>query len=379
MRYPLFVLSIVLCAMLALPLMSLGELSVSPISPSASRNSSTASESEATSSRKDNDQNISSSAQIDETEPDRHQDTSASDAGESASVPTLSNVEDLSSPVLLYDAASGQVLRMSQTEYVLGSVLSEMPPQFHPEALKAQAVAAHSYILRCKNQQESSPDPSLHGAYLQVNLDQRSGYVSEATAREMFGNKFDIYYPIVRDAVKEVENQILIYRGEPIVAAYHSISAGMTEAASNVWVGSADYLIPVESPGDRLAPDYETTETFSQDVVAERLCSAYPQLTLPEDPGSWFSDISRSLSGYITEVRIGDTAIEGQTLRNLFGLRSSDLDIRYQDGVFSFTATGYGHGVGMSQYGADYMGRQGSSYAQILEHYYPGAQLVRLQ
>lgn len=290
----------------------------------------------------------------------------------------VSKVEPLSELVSLYDKGTGRVIKMTQQEYILGAVLSEMPPSFHEEALKAQAVAAHSYILRCKEQEGKSPDPDLKGAYLEIDTSKRSGYVSEATAREMFGDKFSLYHPAVEKAVRQVENQILIYDGEPIVAAYHSISAGMTESASNVWNGHADYLTPVESPGDRLAPDYETAAAYTVEQAEQCLRTAYAAIKLPDDPAVWFSDLTRSESGYITKAVVGDTEIPGQTLRGIFGLRSSHLSIEYQDGKFLFTATGYGHGVGMSQYGADYMARQGAGYREILAHYYPGSTLVRI-
>lgn len=280
--------------------------------------------------------------------------------------------------VLLYDEGSGQVLRMRPQEYVLGAVCSEMPPSFHPEALKAQAVAAHSYLLRCRDQQRRQPDPALQGAWLAVDTAGRKGYVSEAAVREMYGERFSLWYPAVREAVAAVENQILVDEGEPIVAAYHAISAGRTEAADEVWSGSASYLVPVESPGDRLAPDYETSTRFSLEDARQRL-EAAGITSLSEDPARWFAFLERSDSGYVTRANFGEQSLTGQQLRNIFSLRSSYLSADYQDGEFLFTVTGYGHGVGMSQYGADYMARQGADYREILAHYYPGAVLCRLE
>lgn len=292
---------------------------------------------------------------------------------------SVSAVASLTEPVLLYDSASGRVLTLSQQEYILGAVCSEMPPQFHIEAIKSQAVAAHTYLLRCKAQEEKSPNPALKGAYLSVNTQKREGYVSQATVRTMYGEQFDIWYPSIKEAVAQVANEILIYEEMPIVAAYHSISAGLTEGAEHVWSGSADYLVPVESPGDRLAPNYKSVSTFSKDEVAAALQTLAPDIALPEEPGEWFAALTRSPSGYVTSLQIGEIQIPGQKLRFALGLRSSNLAIDCQDDTFTFTATGYGHGVGLSQYGADYMGRQGSGYREILTHYYPGSQLVQIQ
>lgn len=290
----------------------------------------------------------------------------------------VSHIVSMQEPVLLYDRASGEILRMSQQEYVLGAVCSELPPSFHPEAIKAQAVAAHSYMLRCRQQELKSPSSGLHGAYLAIDTSKREGYVSEAAARAMYGEQFDLYYPEMKKLVAEVENEILLYDEQPIVAAYHAISAGRTEDASNVWSGSAEYLIPVDSPGDRLSPGFESTETFTPDEVRSRLTEASPDISLSDAPEEWFHDIVRSDSGYITSIGAGDTDLSGQKLRTSFGQRSSCLSIDYRGGVFVFTATGYGHGVGLSQYGADYMGRQGADYREILAHYYPGSVPARL-
>lgn len=294
-------------------------------------------------------------------------------------VPTLGTLGSLSEPVLLYDRSSGRVITLSQKEYVLGATLSEMPPQFHPEAIKAQAVAAHSYVLRCKQEQKNSPDPDLMGAHLSVDTQKREGYVSEATVREMYGNKFSIYYPPFLEAVESVYKEALVFEEEPIVAVYHSISAGRTEGAENVWLSPLSYLVPVDSPGDRLAPAYEETTTHTTQEMRAALLGLDSALELPDDPSAWFADLTRSDSGYITAVNFGEREVAGQQLRFALGLRSSNLQIDFQEGTFTITAKGYGHGVGLSQYGADYMGRQGSSYREILGHYYPETQLVSMK
>lgn len=367
MKYYLFLFGLLAAVMVLLPLLNLPKRGGDAPEPPAVSSSQQAPP-RARISAGNQEQNSEASSPQQQEQP----------AKEAAALP-VSRVESLSEPVKLFDSATGRVVTMSQQEYVLGAVCSEMPPQFHPEALKAQAVAAHSYLLRCKEQESRAPTERLRGAYLEINTENREGYVSKATARDMYGDHFEVYYPAIQEAVQQVENQILIYDDEPIVAAYHSMSGGMTEAASNVWTGSADYLVPVSSPGDRLAPDYETTETFPADRVASILQTLYPRIELPQDPSGWFADVTRSDSGYITEIQIGETTVTGQPLRMALGLRSTNAEISYQDGSFSFTVTGYGHGVGMSQYGADYMARQGSDYREILAHYYQGAELVQIK
>lgn len=359
MKYHLMLCLLLLCCMALLPLLQPAKEKASspiPASPSAA-------------SQQGMDLPPSS------PQPSPAPEKSPEQVQEALPVSTAATMEEW---VLLYDEGSGQVLRLRPQEYVLGAVCSEMPPSFHPEALKAQAVAAHSYLLRCRDQQRQQPDPALKGAWLAVNTAERKGYAGEAAVREMYGERFSIWYPAVQEAVAAVEDQILEEQGEPIVAAYHAISAGRTEAADEVWSGSASYLVPVESPGDRLAPDYETSTRFSLEEARARLEAAGIS-SLPDDPARWFAFLERSDSGYVTRANFGEQSLTGQQLRNIFSLRSSYLTATYQDGEFHFTVTGYGHGVGMSQYGADYMARQGADYREILAHYYPGAMLCRLE
>lgn len=278
----------------------------------------------------------------------------------------------------ILDRSSGEVLELSAGEYVRGALAAEMPPSFHPEALKAQAVAAHTYALYCQASQAEAPDPALAGADLSADPSRWEGYVTEEQARERFGENFDLYWGRLCEAAAAVENLVLVYEGEPIVAAYHAISAGETEAAANVWSHGLDYLIPVESPGDKLAPGFETVVSFSAGQTEDILKTAYPGLILPGDKREWLKVLSRSGSGYVLTADAGDIQVSGQDLRTLFGLRSSCFDLSYTLDTFTFTVQGYGHGVGLSQYGADYMARQGSSFQDILAHYYSGSGLAEI-
>ncbi|MDD3230143.1 MAG: stage II sporulation protein D [Oscillospiraceae bacterium] len=277
----------------------------------------------------------------------------------------------------LLDRSSGQVLEVSAEDYVRGAVAAEMPPTFHPEALKAQAVAAHTYALRCHLEQERAPDPELSGADLAVDPANWEGYITEEQARERFGENFVLWWDRISQAAAAAGQLVLLYEEEPIVAAYHAISAGRTEAAGNVWAHGLDYLSPAESFGDTLAPGFESTVQFSAQQVEELLKAAYPGLILPGDRREWLRVVSRSESGYVLTVDAGDIQVTGKDIRSLFGLRSSFFTVSYTLDTFTFTVEGYGHGVGLSQYGADYMARQGSSFTEILAHYYQGATLAK--
>ena len=288
--------------------------------------------------------------------------------------------EELGDSVTLYDMAAGKVRELSMREYVLGAVCAEMPPTFHPEAIKAQAVAAHSYILRVKYENlDATPNPELHGADLAVDSGIWWGYADESRMRERYGEDFDEYWLKINGAVDSVFDYLLFYDDKPIVAAYHSCSAGRTEDARNVWGGYAPYLTAVDSEGDRLAPQYQSSEDFPSRRVYGILRAAGAQ-ELPDDPAAVFGGIKRSPSGYVTGIYAGDTEFTGTQIRALFDLRSADFEVRYDPDkdIYTFDVTGYGHGVGLSQYGAEYMAQQGAAFDEILLHYYQQAQLIRL-
>lgn len=283
-------------------------------------------------------------------------------------------------PVLTFnvlDQTTGRINEISLRDFVRGAVAAEMPVSFHSEALKAQAVAAHTFALHGRLAQQKSPDAGLMGADFGADPSNMKVYITEAKAKEFYGGGelADIYWNKICDAADSVMNYILEYDDEPIVAAYHAISSGQTEDAANVWSGSAPYLVPVKSEGDFLAPGFETTVTMTQDEVKSKLLARYPDLNFGGEPSLWFGEATRTDSGYVYEIEVGGAGIAGKELRQVFGLRSHDFDVSYADGEFTFTVRGYGHGVGLSQYGADFLARQGYTFDEILSAYYTGAVL----
>ncbi|MBC8585536.1 stage II sporulation protein D [Youxingia wuxianensis] len=278
----------------------------------------------------------------------------------------------------IYDQTSEKVFHVDNITFVRGAVAAEMPPTFHKEALKAQAVAAHTYALVQKANHEQEPDKTIKEADFSADPENWKVYTTEEIFKERYGELGDAYWKMICEAADEAAGYILTYEDEPIVAAYHSMSSGTTEDASNVWTGSAPYLVPVESYGDTLAPDYESAAVFSVQQVQQVLTDAYPKIQLPQDPAQWFEIVQRSEGGYVTKMYAGDVELAGKDLRTLLQLRSADFTISCDGSQFTFNVKGYGHGVGLSQYGADYMARQGSSFDEILLHYYTGAALTAL-
>ncbi|MCL2055294.1 MAG: stage II sporulation protein D [Oscillospiraceae bacterium] len=275
------------------------------------------------------------------------------------------------------DVGSGGVIDLSIEEYVIGAVLAEMPASFHTEALKAQAVAAHTYAVRQKEKQLISPDERLKGAYISNDSSKYQAYFTENSARAFYGELYDEYYEKVSSAVGEVIDMLLFYKGEPIVAAFHSMSGGITESAEVVWGSAIDYLIPVDSSRDKESPAFEEKKTFTAAELEARLTAEY-SVTLPPTRSEWLNIKERSPSGTVISLTAGDKELTGAQFRTLLTLRSANFTISYdsRSGVFTIISKGYGHGVGLSQHGANFMAQDGKAFDEILMHYYPNAELI---
>ncbi|SCJ69311.1 H-34 [Anaerotruncus sp. 2789STDY5834896] len=273
--------------------------------------------------------------------------------------------------IKVLDGSTGQVQELALRDYLYGAVAAEMPPNFSQEALKAQAIACSTYAVRLKQQAATSPNADLKGADISVDSKVHQGYVSTDEMKKMWGDNFDTYFALIKDAVDPVADQVLTYEGAPIISAYHSISPGKTEAAADIWGQEVPYLVSVDSPGDALAPDYETKEVFTAAVVKENLLTAFSDIAFTEDPAGWFTDPAATAAGSVKTIKVCGKELTGDDIRTALNLRCAAFTVAFADGNFTFTVKGYGHGVGMSQYGADYMGRQGSSYQDILAHYFP--------
>lgn len=270
---------------------------------------------------------------------------------------------------------TGSVKTLKMREYIIGSLSGEMSASYHKEALKAQAVACYTFALYVASREEKRPE----GADISDDSTVYQSYIDEDARKKKWGNDFEKNEKIMSEAVDEVFGQYLEYDGKPAMAAYHAMCSGKTESAANVWGKSVSYLKSTVSSGDKLAPNYETCQKVSADEFKRILFKK--DLTYgdyPTDASKWIGDIERYDSGVVKYVDICGKKISGTDMRSLFSLKSADFDISFADGGFTFTCRGNGHFVGMSQYGADYMARQGSSYDEILNHYYPGTDLKKL-
>ena len=261
--------------------------------------------------------------------------------------------------------------QMTLERYLTGVVRGEMPASFEMEALRAQAAAERSYVYYqlAAGRKDAHPDADFCTDHTCC-----SAYLSETAAREKWGGDFAPWNTRVEQAVSDTDGQVVLYNGRPILAVFHSSSAGRTAAAGDVWSGDLPYLVSVDSPeGEETVPNYYSTVTFTAAEAKEKLLAAHPELKLSGAPDRWFGAAAENGSGRVETVSVGGTDIEGTELRRIFGLRSACFTVAADSESVTFRVTGYGHGVGMSQYGANQLAREGKTWQEILEWYYTGA------
>lgn len=269
--------------------------------------------------------------------------------------------------VALWDVKKSRLISLTLEEYVQGVVAAEMPASFHLEALKAQAVAARTYAYRRILSGEGIPEhPEAH-----LSSDYRSGqaWVSWDEFLQSHGAAAGrVLQRKIRKAVKQTEGLIAVYGGEPILAVYHSTSGGRTENSEHYWNEALPYLRSVEDPFSINSPVHYSTATISLGKLAE---------VLGVDRVNNFKVIERYHSGRAKTVEAGDRWFSGREIRERLNLRSTWFTAEIMGEEMVFSVWGYGHGVGMSQYGAQGMAEQGYSYDQILQYYYQGIELQR--
>lgn len=262
--------------------------------------------------------------------------------------------------------SSGEISEIKLKDYLFGVVAAEMPALYHIEALKAQAVAAHTFLLYKANENKAknydiSDDSNIHQAF-----------ITREQANEKWGENAKEYEAKIDSAVNDTISEIITYNNKPILSVYTAISAGKTESSENVWGKHYDYLVPTESVGDMLCNDYLSSASFTVEQISEKLCA--PNSVTAEHT-SWFTSPVLSDSGTVLSMNFGEVTLSGAVIREALNLKSASFDVSFADNVFYFSVRGYGHLCGMSQYGANYMAMQGSSYKQILEWYYKGCEV----
>lgn len=267
----------------------------------------------------------------------------------------------------IYDLSTKEIYEVSATDYVRGAIAAEMGADFEYAALVAQGRAAFSCALYQKN---------VHSAAdydFTADPQNRFMFVTEKQVYEIYGDAFDEKWARISAAATEAMTAVITYDNAPAMTVYHAISAGKTQSAADIWGGELPYLTEVESPWDANNEGFLSEATYPKDKVLEAL-NAYGANLSGGAPEEWFAGGEYTSGGYLRRIQIGAATFSGAKLRTLFGLRSAAFTVSYSHGEFTFSVRGYGHGVGLSQVGANAMAKQGASAEEILAHYYPGTE-----
>ena len=261
--------------------------------------------------------------------------------------------------ITVFMVSTDKTVNMSVTDYLIGAVAAEMPASFHSEALKAQAVACYSYMLWLKENADNpnydiTSDPSKH-----------QGCLSDEEMKEKWGDKYDSYRKKIEDAVSAVYGEYLTYDSEVILALFHAISPGRTQDSEGVWDTPLPYIKSQSAPGDTLSPDFDSEATVSCEEIREIF-----HISDDVKDSELIDIFAMSDSTYASEITVGKKSVTARELASALSLKSPYFTAEYKQSSYIFKVKGYGHGLGMSQYSADYMARQGSSYKEILLHFY---------
>lgn len=259
------------------------------------------------------------------------------------------------------DTTTDKISEMSAEDYIFGVVAAEMPALYDTEALKAQAVAAYTYA--CYKRENGNKEYDITTDFA---TDQ--SFKTEEEARKGWGENADEYSEKIKKAIKSVNGEMIYYKNKPILAFYHAVSAGDTYSAKDVFGEEIAYLQSAPSNWDKEAYNYKKTIEISEDELSEKLMT----LADKKENTPMLDDLKALNSGLVESIKVYGKKVKGSELRTALGLPSSNFLFEKQDGKYIFNCIGYGHGVGMSQRGADCMAKQGYTYKQILLHYYKG-------
>ena len=257
----------------------------------------------------------------------------------------------------LKDTSTGEIKNIELEDYIVGVVAGEMPASFNEEALKAQAIASRTYAMyKMKNS---------NGTYDLVTDKTNQVYITEDKMKSLWQENFDYYFEKIKKAVYDTKDLIMTYNGDIILSLYFARSNGKTEDAIAVFGSNEEYLKSVESPEENLTSEV----TISKDKFCNKLNISCDAINI--------SNVLKSSSGRINSLNINDKTFKGTEIRTLFDLKSTDFDITI-DSEIKFITKGYGHGVGMSQYGANKLAQNGKNYEEILKHYYQNINIEKI-
>lgn len=276
--------------------------------------------------------------------------------------------------VTILNSETKDIAVMNIKDFLIWNVMAQMPGTFEKEALKAQAILSHTYIINRNLSEKENPTDSLLGAIISTDDTIYPKTFTTDEAKEYYGDKYETALKNVTDAVEEVINDICIYENQPIVVAYHTISCGKTESSEDIWNENIPYLVSVDSQSDKKAEGFSKTTTVSADDFKKNAEKAF-NVTLSDNIEDWIKIINKTENGTPLTVSLGEKEINAAELCTALDLPSQHFEIEVKDKNITFKTEGLGHLVGMSQYGANALAKDGKSYKEILEYYFPKTEI----
>lgn len=267
---------------------------------------------------------------------------------------------------------------MDIKDYLIWNVIAQMPGTFEKEALKAQVILSHTFIMNRYISEKENPTESLLGAIISTDDTNYPKSFTSDEAKEYYGDKYETALKNVTAAVDEVLNEICVYDNKPIVVAYHTISCGKTESSKDIWNEDIPYLISVDSSSDEKAQGFSKTTTVSAEDFKENAEKTF-SVTLSDNSEDWIKVLSETKNGTPLTISLGGKEIHASELCTALDLPSQHFETEVKDGNINFKTKGLGHLVGMSQYGANSMAKSGKNYKEILEYYFPKTEIFTLK
>jgi len=276
--------------------------------------------------------------------------------------------------VTLMDSNSGKLMEIPLKDYLIGAAACEMPALYNQEAIKAQMIASHSYYLYC----QQHPD-WLENGYITADIKNMKGFADSGRLMEFWQMDYYTYYEKFEKCAEEVMDMVVTYDGQPALTSYYAVSCGKTADSKEVWGQSLPYLISVDSRQDGISDSYMKITEIPKDNMYSLLRLNYPNIDIDNlEAEKWFGDVIYTQSGYASYITVGSDMVPAGQIRDVMKLPSTCMMIFYEDEVFSIATKGYGHGVGLSQHGANCMALEGKNYKEILAHYFPGTKVEKL-
>lgn len=310
-----------------------------------------------------------------DAQPKLQQSLSTKSTNKTSKIINYETINKEAPNINVYNTKINKTQSMNIEEYLYGVLAGEMPSEFDIEALKAQAVAARTFVLYKDSQEKSSKHKD---AVVCTDYTHCQEYKSYDELKQTKGDEWiKNSYPIIKQAIDETKGQIIVYDNKPILTLYFSTSSGKTENSEEVFSSNYPYLKSVDSPYDKnYSPKYESLLELANDEFVNILKKTYSDIQITQSNlKSQVNIVKRSEGGSVETIKLGNKEVTGRDIRSIFNLNSSNFDISFNNDALEFKVKGYGHGVGMSQWGAQGMAKDGYKYYEILQHYYTGTDI----